>query len=108
MNIDLSVIKRRSEPTEVVVNRLKTQGFSETGTVLSGKFTYMENSEGIGLTVVDGPSGTVIMPSGPVRGMVFGENSVGFGIMRSSSSGNGSSTSTSNSRGAAGDNTFNV
>lgn len=110
MNVDLSVIKRRTESASTIINRLKSQGFSQTNSIMGGRLVYLENSEGIGLTVVDGPRGTVITPSGPIRGMVFGENSVGLGIVRSSSNGSSKDTSdsSSNSRGSSGDSTFNV
>jgi hypothetical protein len=81
-NVDLSVIKRRTESIDRMERRLRAQGFSQTESILNGKVRYYENQEGIGLTLIDGPLGTVLTPSGPVRGTLFGERSVGIGIER--------------------------
>jgi tetraacyldisaccharide-1-P 4'-kinase len=58
---------------------LKNSGFTETGKVLNGRVRYFENDAGINLTVVDGVRGSFVLPSGPVRGFMFGNNAVGLG-----------------------------
>lgn len=84
MNIDLSVFKRRTGSAEEVAKRLTNQGFEETDTVLGGRLIYLENDEGINLTVANGPAGALVFPSGPIRGSLFGDSSVGFGKKRDS------------------------
>lgn len=113
-DIDLSVFKRRDEPLDAVHARLKSQGFEHTGTALNGRIHYHENQEGIALTLVDGPAGTLVFPSGPLRGAFFGDRAVGLGLDRgpasqsSSSSSNQSSRRSQRDRGSSKGTQFNV
>lgn len=66
-----SVIKREAKPVGDVVTLLKRRGWEETGRV-SDRIVYLSNS-GMSITVIGGPVGTTIMPSGPVRGALFGD-----------------------------------
>lgn len=72
LNIGTSVFKREDRPAREVISLLQGRGWEKTGT-LGDRVTYMENS-GIGITVIQGAAGTLIIPSGPIRGMVFGRN----------------------------------
>jgi len=71
IEIGLSTVKRIAEPKERVEEHLREGGWEETATTSSGRVSYYQNS-GINLTVLEGPFGTVILPSG-LRGLVFGE-----------------------------------
>jgi hypothetical protein len=76
INIGTSVFKREAEPKSRVVDVMKANGWRDKGS-LAG-ITYLENS-GINLSVVQGPGGgTLVFPSGVVRGMVFSDK-VGVG-----------------------------
>lgn len=72
VNIGTSVIKRENKPADEVIRLLQQRGWSTTGTI-GDRVTYLENS-GINITIIDGAMGTVIIPSGPIRGRIFGEN----------------------------------
>lgn len=74
---------------EDVVKQLKRNGWEQTGS-LGERVLYFENSR-IGITVVDGPMGVLVMPSGPIRGRVFGDS--GLQINQSTVLGAGSSSS---------------
>lgn len=81
MNITFSVVKNvRYEPDEVE-SYLTQAGWSKTGEALNGRFRYLENS-GINITLIDGMFGTTVIPSGPLRGAVFGS---GVNIISSNS-----------------------
>lgn len=72
-----SVLKREDRPIEDVDNRLTNQGWKRTGQIARGRIRYYEKS-GFNITAMQGPAGTVLFPSGPVRGLVFGDNAVTF------------------------------
>jgi hypothetical protein len=77
-NIESSVLKRYSADIDQVHSYLTSNGFSLTSRVAGGRVRYYESS-GFNITVVQGPFGTVIFPSGPIRGRVFGETAVSVG-----------------------------
>lgn len=72
LNIGSSVFKREAKDADKVRRHLERNGWELTGSMGSRVF-YYENS-GVNLTVVDGAMGTVILPSGPLRGAIFGKN----------------------------------
>lgn len=72
INIGSSVFKREAKSMDEVTNILKRNGWSQTGS-LGSRVKYFENS-GLSVTVVDGPMGTLIIPSGPIRGRMFGNS----------------------------------
>lgn len=76
VSLGTSVIKREDRPADQVITLLQRRGWEVTGRVGS-RITYLENS-GLNITVVEGPMGTIIMPSGPLRGRIFGENTMFF------------------------------
>lgn len=78
LSFGTSVVKRENKPIDDVAQKLVSDGWEKTGSVASGRVQYFEKS-GIGITAIDGPLGTVIVPSGPVRGSVFGDEAVSFG-----------------------------
>lgn len=80
VTISSSVIRRDSRSRPAVMKELKNNGWSRTGSALGGRLIYMENS-GFSLTVVDGPAGTLVVPSGPIRGRVFGDSGLNLGLM---------------------------
>lgn len=73
INFGLSVFKREARDAAEVIRKLQQDGWNKTGELAGGRVTYWEKS-GINITVVDGPVGTTIMPSGPIRGALFGKN----------------------------------
>lgn len=76
VNIGTSVFKREAEPKSRVVSVMKSNGWEEKGTFAG--ITYLENS-GINISVVQGPGGgTLVFPSGVIRGMMFSDR-VGAG-----------------------------
>lgn len=75
INLGTSVLKREAKSIEDVAARLRRAGWEETGSVAGGRVRYFEEA-GINITAVQGVFGTVIMPSGPVRGAIFGEDAV--------------------------------
>jgi len=70
LNIGGSVMKREARPKDEVEKHLKQQGWKKEGD-LGDRISYFSNS-GVGITLVEGPSGTMILPSGPLRGPMFG------------------------------------
>jgi len=90
-NIGSSVVKRESKTIEAVEERLLGDGWKKTGEVANGRVRYYQKT-GINITALKGPMATVLMPSGPVRGALFGQGAVG--LNRSSVIGAGSSTNT--------------
>lgn len=78
LNIGSSVLKRESASFDEVMEKLRRDGWSKTGELAQGRVAYLESS-GIAITVVDGPMGTLILPSGPIRGRLFSSGSVGIG-----------------------------
>lgn len=95
INISLSVIKREAKPINEVVSKLTRDGWNVTSKLGNNRIVYLEKS-GFNITAFKGPLGTVIIPSGPIRGRIFGEE-VDF-VNRTSSIG---ASSTQNVRGAA-------
>lgn len=75
INFGTSVLKREAKSIDDVTRRLRNANWEETSSVLGGRVRYFEKA-GINITAVQGAFGTVIMPSGPVRGAVFGDNAV--------------------------------
>lgn len=73
INIGLSVLKREAQPISDVINQLEKNGWKVTDTIGDDRIVYLENN-GINITAIRGPRGTVVIPSGPIRGRVFGEN----------------------------------
>lgn len=72
LNVNLSVFKRVTNTLDEVDKALKDDGWSLTGSLGAGeRIKYYEQS-GINITAIGGPAGTVVIPSGPVRGMLFG------------------------------------
>lgn len=53
-----------------MIDELESNGWVKTDN-LADRVHYLENS-GFSLTVIDGPLGTIIVPSGPIRGRLFG------------------------------------
>lgn len=72
VNFGSSVLKREAKPMDEVANQLKRNGWEETGSIGS-RARQFENS-GLSVTVVDGPMATLVIPSGPIRGKVFGSS----------------------------------
>lgn len=77
LNVGTSVLKREGKSIDQVENRLENAGWKRTGSALNGRLIYFELA-GINITALQGPMGTVIFPSGPIRGRLFGEDAVGF------------------------------
>lgn len=67
-----SVVKREAKTIDKVDKQLKRDGWQETSRLAGGRLRYYEQS-GVNLTALEGPLGTVIFPSGPLRGKFFGE-----------------------------------
>lgn len=75
LNIGSSVVKREAKPKNEVVSQLTSEGWEITGEI--GPLTYLERSK-INITVMKGALGTVIFPSGPIRGRLFGDSGFEF------------------------------
>lgn len=78
-NIELSVAERTSQDKEQVVAGLVEDGWEETGSLMNGKVGYYEKS-GINITVADTRRGSVVFPSGPVRGNLLSNEAVSFSL----------------------------
>lgn len=78
-DIELSTVKRTSEDKEVVESELLNEGWEETGSLMNGKVGYYEKS-GINITLIDTRRGSVVIPSGPVRGNLLGGDAVDFDL----------------------------
>lgn len=72
LNIGSSVFKRETKTITEVADRLRRNGWQQTGS-MGEKILYFENS-GMSLTLVDAPMATLIFPSGPIRGRIFGDS----------------------------------
>lgn len=108
INIESSVLKRFDKSASEVRKELKESGFEDTGAVLDGRLAYHENA-GVNLTTLDGPFGTLVFPSGPIRGALFGKSAVGISKGEEKKEDSSTSESTSqNSRGRVGNEQFNV
>lgn len=75
LNIGSSVVKREGKTLEQVESIYLNKGWTKTGEVAGGRVLYFENA-GINITVISGAMGVLIVPSGPVRGRIFGEEAV--------------------------------
>lgn len=73
LNFGSSVVKRETRTLDSVTEQLQADGWVQTGS-LGGRVKYFEKT-GFNLTAVEGPFGTVVFPSGPLRGRLFGSNS---------------------------------
>lgn len=78
-NISSSIVKRTSRDKQDVVKELQSNGFVETGSLMNGKVGYYENS-GVNITVISTRRGSIVMPSGPVRGKFLGNNAVDISL----------------------------
>lgn len=78
-DIELSTVKRTGEDKEVIESELLNNGWEETGSLMDGKVGYYEKS-GINITVIDTRRGSAVLPSGPVRGNLLGNNAVDFDL----------------------------
>lgn len=74
MNINFggSVLKREAKEIDKVEKQLLSDGWEKTAHP-TGRLRYYQKS-GINITALGGPNGTVIFPSGPVRGKAFGSD----------------------------------
>ena len=88
LNFGTSVLKREGKSIEKVDQRLTNAGWVRTSSALNGRVRYYELA-GINITAVGGPLGTTIMPSGPVRGAIFGDDAVGFSSVSAIGAGDG-------------------
>ena len=79
-NIGTSVLKRETRSIGEVEQKLLNDGWRRTGSAAGGRVRYYEKS-GFNITAVSGPMATVLMPSGPLRGSVFGDEAVTIGSM---------------------------
>lgn len=94
LNIGMSVMKRETKDIDEVTNQLKRSGWEQTGS-LGDRVKYFENSK-MSITVIDGPMATLIVPSGPIRGRVFGDS--GLMVNQTSVVGLGADTGDSRDR----------
>lgn len=93
INIGTSVLKREAKSIDQVERQFTRNGWKRTGSALGGRVVYLQNS-GMNISIIEGPSGTVVMPSGPIRSKVFGSN---FNLFsRTSVIGAGTSNKSSN------------
>lgn len=75
INVGTSVLKREAKPISQVKSNFKSNGWEVTADLLGGRLVYVEKN-GINLTLLSGPVGTVVFPSGPIRGAAFGDEAV--------------------------------
>lgn len=66
-----SVLKREAKPIEDVEKQFRRDGWTKTSEVLGGRLVYLQKT-GVNITLISGPLGTAVIPSGPVRGKAFG------------------------------------
>lgn len=95
INIGSSVLKRETAGISKVASKLTSDGWEKTGELGDGRVQYFQKS-GINITILSGPAGTLIFPSGPVRGRLLGDDAVG--ISQVSLIGLGASNSEENPR----------
>lgn len=72
LNFGSSIVKREAKPARRVKQRLQRDGWREISEVANGRVTYWSKTN-FSITVIEGPLGTTIIPSGPIRGKVFGD-----------------------------------
>lgn len=77
LNIGSSVVKRETRPLEEISQQLREDGWTQTGSI-GERILYFEKS-GINITVMKGAMATLVFPSGPIRGRVFGDSGLMFG-----------------------------
>jgi len=82
------VFKREAKSIDEVSKKLQRDGWEKTGSLANGRVLYFQKS-GIEITAAKGPMGTLIFPSGPIRGKLFGS---GVGINTTSVLGMGAAT----------------
>jgi len=106
-----SVVKRVNMDWETFVDAVERSGFSQTGSAGGGRILYHENDAGFAVTLINGPRANLILPSGPIRGRLFGNSGFSLGSEESRlenlaqdvrSPTEGSSGSSSGSRGRTG------
>lgn len=73
INVGSSILKRETRTLDSITEQLQADGWVQTGS-LGNRVRYFEKT-GFNITAVEGPFGTVVVPSGPVRGRLFGSNS---------------------------------
>lgn len=67
-----SVLKREARSIERVRKEFSRGGWTRTGSI-GERIQYYEKN-GINITLIGGPRGTVIIPSGPIRGSIFSDD----------------------------------
>lgn len=72
LNFGGAVLKREARPIGDVEQVFTRNGWTVTGQAAGGRIRYVEEA-GVNLTLIQGPLGTVIIPSGPIRGSVFSD-----------------------------------
>jgi len=77
INFGTSVFKRENRPFSDVVKQFQTDGWSRTGE-FGNKLVYLQK-DGIGITIANGPMATLVFPSGPIRGRLFGTSGLSVG-----------------------------
>lgn len=73
IDIDMSVFRSERRSIDDVERDLRRRGWKKVSEKRGGRVRYMEN-KGINLSLIQLPFRTVVVPSGPVRGFVFGDN----------------------------------
>lgn len=106
VTIGTSVMRRDSRELNKVKTDLTINGWVQSGS-LGDRVVYMENS-GFSITLIEGPMGTVVIPSGPVRGALFGDSGLSvdlegmFSGVTNTTGGNGSSSNTGSDNNSTG------
>lgn len=76
LNVGLSVFKREIASLSEVQNTLESDGWNRVGEM--GDRVQMFEKSGVNITAIEGPMATIVVPSGPIRGKFFSEDSVGI------------------------------
>lgn len=74
LNINLSTFKRSSRSIKDVEEQFEKDGWTETGKAGPRENVLYYQKTGVNITVIDGPLGVTVIPSGPVRGSMFGDS----------------------------------
>ena len=82
IEFESSAVKRTSKSLDEIHQEFLDAGFEHTGTALDGKIHYHENENGLNVTLIETRRGSLVLPSGPIRGNLFGENAVDLDINR--------------------------
>lgn len=102
LNFGSSVLKREAKSIDRVDDRLVSAGWNRTDSALGGRVRYYEKA-GFNITAMSGPMGTVIVPSGPIRGTLFGaDQSVGVNQTSVIGAGQRNSSGTSGNKSGGG------